>query len=83
MGSDEGYVPDSLRRERARLAEGNTFAASLVGLDRDRAVSQTKEHGFDPELVLPTTVFLTLDCRPDRVRLFLDETNTVVRAEAG
>ena len=82
MGSDEGRA-DPHGRAKARQAEGECLAASLVGLDREDAVSRTRERGFDPDVVPHTVDAITMDLRHNRIRIFLDETDTVIRAWAG
>lgn len=82
MGSDDERA-SALDRDMARQTEGNTFAESLAGLDREDAVSRTRERGFDPVVVPHTVEQITLDLRVNRIRLFLNETGTVVRASAG
>jgi hypothetical protein len=47
MGSEEDRT-HAQARAVARQAEGNAFAATLVGLDQDEAVSRTTDHGFEP-----------------------------------
>jgi hypothetical protein len=70
-------------RAVARQAEGNTFAASLVGLDCDEAVNRTSDRGFEPQVIPHTVEAVTLDLRHNRIRLFLDENGIVARAHAG
>ena len=78
MGSDEERAtPQDLAN--ARLAEGNTCAASLVGLGHADAAGRARQRGFEPE-VTPHMVDVILDLRPNRIRLLLDESGTVVRA---
>jgi hypothetical protein len=70
-------------RAVARQAEGNTFAASLVGLDREEAARRTTDRGFEPEAIPHTVEAVILDLRHNRIRLFLDENGKVARAHAG
>lgn len=70
-------------RAVARQAEGNTFAASLVGLDWEEAVRRTTDRGFEPEAIPHMVEAVTLDLRHNRIRLFLDENGKVARAQAG
>ena len=68
---------------QARLARGREFAPTLVGLDRDVAVQQVAENGYQAEVIPATAEAVTLDLDSRRIRLFLDERNVVVRASAG
>jgi Potato inhibitor I family len=67
----------------ARLAKGRELAPSLVGLGRDEAVQQVVDEGFQAHVIPPTDAALTCDLNPGRIRLFLDEHDRVVRANAG
>lgn len=82
MGSEKDRAR-SQARAVARQAEGNTFAASLVGLDCDEAVRRSTDHGFEPQVIPHTVEAVTLDLRTNRIRLFLDEYGKVARAHAG
>ena len=70
-------------RARGRQAEGSVLAASLVGLDVEAALGQVEERGFDPQVVPHDVEAVTADLRHNRIRLFLDDKDTVVRAHAG
>ena len=50
-------------RAIARQAEGNTFAASLIGLDGEEAVRRTTDRGFEPQAIPHTVEAITLDLR--------------------
>lgn len=80
---NDGRMGSEDDRFRARLAEGGTVAASLVGLDPEGAVSRARERGFDPEVMPHLGARITLDLRCNRIRLFLDETGKVSLATAG
>jgi len=68
---------------KERLAEGGALAATLVGLPSDEALARARERGFDAEAVPHWVEAVTMDLRPNRVRLRLDESGRVVRAWAG
>ena len=70
-------------RFKARLGEGRAFAPSLVGLERQAAIERATEHGFRPEAIPTTVEAITADLVSNRIRLFLDEDGSVVRALAG
>jgi hypothetical protein len=75
MGSDQDRV--------ARRAEGSALAESLIGLQREQAVSRAMDRGFDPEVISHTEHRITMDLSHNRIRLFLDKDDKVVRAWAG
>ncbi|MFZ2016540.1 MAG: I78 family peptidase inhibitor [Nocardioides sp.] len=64
-------------------AEARLLAPSLVGLDEADALRRAGESGFDPQVVPPGVTALTMDFRPRRIRLFVDESGQVTRATAG
>jgi len=68
---------------KARLAEGHALAPSLVGLDRDAAIERARGLGFDPQPIPATAEAITLDSNANRIRLFLDEDEVVIRAWGG
>jgi len=74
---------DSAEEFKARLAEGNKLAPSLVGLNRDVAVDRVKGRGFEAQAIPATADAISADLAANRIRLLLDEDDTVVRAWAG
>lgn len=79
MGADQ-------RRPAAaeeRRAEGRAFGPSLVGLGVEEAVNRATDRGFDPQVISHRANAITADLRYNRLRLFLDEDETVVRVTAG
>jgi hypothetical protein len=55
----------------------------VVGRERAQAESTVAEAGFEPVVVPPGVTALTMDYRPRRIRLFVDDDGTVLRATAG
>ena len=64
-------------------SEGAALAPALVGLAEPDAVRRASEAGFEPDVVPPGVTALTMDFRPLRIRLFVDESGQVTRASAG
>jgi len=64
-------------------AAAAALAPSLVGLPEADAVRRAVEAGFDPQVVPRDVTALTMDFRPLRIRLFLDDAGLVRRATAG
>ncbi len=85
MGSDQDRARAQAHAaaQACALAEGNTFAASLVGLGWEEAIRRTTDRGFEPQAIAHTVEAVTLDLRHNRIRLFLDENGKVARAHAG
>jgi hypothetical protein len=77
MTDDQDQPWSDLGREAA------TLAPALVGLAEPDAVRRAAEAGFDPQVVPPGVTALTMDFRPLRIRLFVDESGQVTRATAG
>ena len=73
-GSETGSEPGSVAA---------ALAPDLVGLAAPDAVRRATEAGFDPQVVPPGVTALTMDFRPMRIRLFVDESGQVLRATAG
>lgn len=73
------FADDSLRPG----SEAGALARTLVGLAGDDAVLRATTHGFDAQLVPPGTTAVTMDFRPRRIRLFLDDNGRVARATGG
>ncbi len=75
-------------RVQLRIADGRpgseaaAFAPSLVGLAEADAVRRASGAGFDPQVVPSDVTALTMDFRPRRIRLFVDD-GLVTRATAG
>jgi hypothetical protein len=78
-------VPEDPVPEEATVpaADAAAFAPSLVGLGSDDAVRLATEAGFDPQVVPPGVTAVTLEFRPLRIRLYVDEAGSVTRATAG
>jgi hypothetical protein len=76
-------VPALRRAPKADTCKGRRFASTLVGLDREAAVRRATERGFEAHVVPHTDQAVTDDLKHNRLRLFLDEKGTVVRAHAG
>lgn len=72
--SDDGSVPGS---------EAAALAPTLVGLAEPDAVRRATEAGFEAQVVPPGVTALTMEFRPLRIRLFVDESGQVTRATAG
>jgi hypothetical protein len=64
-------------------SEAALLAPSLVGLSEDDAVRRVSDGGFDPVVVPPGVTAVTMDFRPRRIRLFLDDSGLVTRATGG
>ena len=64
-------------------SEAAALAPALVGLAEPDAVRRATEAGFEPDVVPPGVTALTMDFRPLRIRLFVDESGQVTRASAG
>jgi len=64
-------------------SEAAALARTLVGLAGDDAVARATARGFDPDLVPPGTTAVTMDFRPRRIRLFMDDHGRVSRATGG
>ena len=64
-------------------AAARLLAPSLVGLAEADAVRRAGEGGFAAQVVPPGVTALTMDFRPRRIRLFVDESGQVTRATAG
>ena len=62
-------------------AEG--LAPTLVGLAEPDAVRRVSEAGLQPQVVPPDVTALTMDFRSNRIRLFVDDSGRVTRAQAG
>ena len=80
---ENASMDEKMERKRRRLAEGGRLAESLIGMTCVDAMARATEMGFDPQAVPPTAEAVTADFRANRVRLFLDESDRVIRAEAG
>lgn len=76
-------MSDEKRRLEARLAEGQALAATLVGLSQAEAVERLRAEGFHPQVVPPTQSALTMDLRFERVRVWVDRDDQVIRVHAG
>lgn len=76
-------MSEDKRRLEARLAEGRALAPTLVGLSKAAAVERLCAGGFQPEVIRPAQKALTMDLRFERVRLWVDEDDQVIRAHAG
>jgi len=63
--------------------EAAALAPSLVGLSGEEASAAATAAGLDPDVVPPGTTAVTMDYRPRRIRLFLDDAGRVARATAG
>jgi hypothetical protein len=64
-------------------SEAAALAPSLVGLAGAEAAATATSAGFDPAVLPPGTTAVTMDFRPRRIRLFLDDDGRVERATAG
>ena len=64
-------------------ADAAAFAPSLVGLGSDDAVRRATEAGFDPQVVPPGVTAVTMDFRPLRIRLYVDDAGLVTHVTAG
>jgi Potato inhibitor I family/Stress responsive A/B Barrel Domain len=73
------FADDTLRPG----SEAAALARTLVGLTGDDAVARATAGGFDPDLVPPGTTAVTMDFRPRRIRLFVDDHGRVERATGG
>ena len=82
MGSDQDRARGQARAV-ARQAASSALAESLVGLQREQAVSRTMDRGFEPQVIPHTADAITMDLRHNRIRLCLDENDRVVQAWAG
>jgi|1186.fasta_scaffold593709_2 hypothetical protein len=68
----------------ARLARAHELALSLVGLHRDEAEEVAVREGcVRSQVITPDIHAVTADLDPYRIRLFVDEAGTVVRATGG
>src|SRR5262245_5075022 len=64
-------------------SEAAALAGTLAGLPRDDAVAKVTNGGFVADVVPPGITAVTMDFRPRRIRLFLDEDGRVRRATGG
>lgn len=64
-------------------SEAAALAPILVGLAGEEAAGAATSAGFAPEVVPAGTTAVTMDFRPRRIRLFLDDGGRVSRATAG
>jgi hypothetical protein len=71
-----------LSRLEEQMQEGAAFASTLVGMTLESATEAAKHRGFKVQVVPPSGA-LTADLNPMRVRLQLDDENTVTWAHAG
>jgi hypothetical protein len=76
-------MSEEKRRLEARLAEGRALAPTLVGLSQAEAVEHLRAEGFHPQVIFPTQKALTMDLRFERVRIWVDGDDQVIRAHAG
>jgi hypothetical protein len=76
-------MSEEKRRLEARLAEGQALASTLVGLSQAEAVERLRAAGFHPQIIPPTHTALTMDLRFERVRVWVDGDDQVIRAHAG
>jgi hypothetical protein len=65
---------------RAKLREGQILAPTLVGMDVDAATRFARQRGYVVEVI---TSAMSFDRRMDRIRLFTDSHDIVIRANAG
>jgi hypothetical protein len=59
------------------------LAPSLVGLTGEEAAAAATSAGFEPDVLPPGTTAVTMEFRPRRIRLFMDDGGRVGRATAG
>jgi hypothetical protein len=64
-------------------SEAAALAPTLVGLAAEAAVARASAEGFAPQVVPPGTTAVTMDFRPRRIRLFVDDAGRVERATPG
>lgn len=76
-------MPEEKHRLEARLIEGRALARTLIGLSQAEAVERLRAEGFHPQVIGPTQETLTMDLRFERVRIWVDEDEQVIRAHAG
>ncbi len=68
---------------RQRVAEGEELGRTLIGVSTSEAAQRVRGSGFHCEVIPPDHQMLTMDFRPDRIRLFEDEDHFVTSIEAG
>lgn len=66
-----------------RFAAGRICAPSLIGMPRRLAESHAIALGFEPTVIGMTVDSVTADVQPNRIRLRVDHTDTVVDAWPG
>jgi Stress responsive A/B Barrel Domain len=64
-------------------SEAWLLAGTLAGLTEVEAVRRAVDAGFTPDVVPPGVTAVTMDFRPRRIRLFVDEAHHVIRATGG
>jgi hypothetical protein len=74
--------PDPRRRLQQRHKEGAALAEALTGMSRSEAVESVTAAGFHPEVITPDVEAITADLRFDRVLIFVDAEDLVIRATA-
>lgn len=76
---------DGVQRSfRQRYEDANLFAATLVGLTVDDAVSLAKDSGYSVlRMDVSTDTALTADLRADRITVTVSASGTIVTSEAG
>jgi hypothetical protein len=66
-----------------RFAAGRIFAPSLVGKPRSLAEAHAIALGFVPTVIGTSVESVTADVQPNRIRLRVDHTDTVIDAWPG